>query len=199
MTFQSLGWWVGTVLMWSVRASLLYEVVSRDGWSGWEYLLLEGTALVLGIMGAVLARRRDYSWGGLGLSTVYVVGVACAAQVEGVPTFGSSCLSLSSLVLMYWALACLGTRFTCGGAAWQRLCDNGPYRWIRHPQQLARVLMLLAIALRSEISVYECLLLLIAIVMALIVVAIEENFLSKQTAYAEYMSRVRWKICPTFF
>lgn len=90
-------------------------------------------------------------------------GVFIAMAIEGVitgvepgpPVFAGVALMFLAKALKFWAIACLGRRWTYKVLVMPTLplVSGGPYRWIRHPNYVAVVGELTAMALMTHARV----------------------------------------------
>ena len=81
----------------------------------------------------------------------------------------------------------------------QRVVMTGPYAWVRHPMYSGALVMLIGTppALGSWLGLLAFLPIAVAVVWRLLD---EERFLSKNlSGYAEYLSKVRWRLIPRIF
>lgn len=78
----------------------------------------------------------------------------------------------------------------------QRVIDTGPYAWVRHPMYTASILYLFGLPLLLG-SAYGLLIPPLFILGVSLRAIAEENKLARElSGYAEYMSRVRWRLIP---
>jgi protein-S-isoprenylcysteine O-methyltransferase Ste14 len=189
------AWWIGTTLLGLLRAAYLYDMASR-GLSpvSFAYLLVEGSALAFGAVNLARCKAKDCSWRATYVSSAYLAGSLLLPSYTGTSAVGVVVLTLS-VALSSWALFSLRTRFTFGPTSWIGLCDWGPYRYIRHPQQAARILFLVGVAY-SGVSVYGLASLLACGYLAYMVTWWEEAFIAQEGDYFDYILRVPWRIIP---
>ncbi len=190
-------WWLGTVLMIVVRVFLLAVLWREDNVVSLIVFFVELIALTLGVMNLIVSKDRDYSFGGLYVSAAYASGVALfprGLEIHWISAFGS----LLGIALSTWALLYLGWRFTVGGTSWVSLCDRGPYRYIRHPQLAARLLILASLlpSLQTEIQHLHVA---AAFLITVTVIEIEEMALRRKSEYRAYVRRVPYTILPRVF
>lgn len=173
-------WWQLFTLDWSQPVGFVLGVV-------------EGAAFCLGICNAALSRRRDYRPVGLVTPLCYTLGFVIFPR----PDFAHSWLwfVLASFLLSTWALCYLGVRFTFGAASWVSLQDRGPYRFIRHPQSAARLLLILG-CVPAMASCLDVLRLLSCVVLSLTIVVVEEGALMRSPEWRSYALRVKSRFIP---
>lgn len=194
------GLWVSAFIGLAALRVVQLERLFLGGGLSKAVALLEGIALLFGMINVMVARRRDESWRGLGVPAGYALGLAL------LPTFGpdpgaSSWFFLGvGLVASYWALWSLRGRFSIAGATWVGLCDWGPYRYVRHPQLLARLCIIMAVAFSMGVGdvwgVARCC---VAIWVTLGVIWCEEGLLETVPEYEAYSQRVPWRVLPGVF
>jgi protein-S-isoprenylcysteine O-methyltransferase Ste14 len=111
-----------------------------------------------------------------------------------VPTVIPDVLAITSAALMIYARLSLGRSIGFVPAD-RGIITRGAYRFVRHPIYTALFLSLAALTLRSYTPLNAAAALTI---FALFVIKsiVEERFLSKDDAYAEYRRRVRWRWIP---
>ena len=186
-------WYGGTGLLALARLVLLCNMVRSGQPAGVVLAIIEGSALVFGLVNVVASSAKDFSLGGLWIPVAYLLGVFL------VPRYTMSSLTWTlvtmALLLQTWALLNLRSRFTFGGSSWVSLCEAGPYRFIRHPQLSARLLFLVA-GVASLPTPDELLRLVVAILLTLSVALVEESFLRGQAVYREYRLRVPYRFVP---
>lgn len=186
------GWWLGWSLLAGYRLIQLIVLVWSGNPLGYLLLVPEGAALYFGIVNAFKAKDRDYRLIGLWVPFCYAFGVFLIAQSQA-PGLAGIVAYLLAETLSVWALFCLKTRFSVGGAAWVDLCDRGPYKWIRHPQLLARLIFVIGCTGPGLLGIAATT---IAIVLTFSVVLVEESFLALRPEYRDYMDRVRYRLVP---
>jgi protein-S-isoprenylcysteine O-methyltransferase Ste14 len=125
-----------------------------------------------------------------------------SGDVPLIVTVSGVALMLAGQIL--FALAKRENEFFSSTAAIQterghRVCETGPYRWIRHPGYLGMLLSLLAfpLVLQSYWAFVP------AFVGALLLIArtvLEDRFLMERLAgYGPYAARTRWRLLPGVF
>lgn len=130
----------------------------------------------------------------------WIAGKACdlAAPIDAVAVAGVVLYLLSS-VLTAWALS--ENRFAeavsrVQAERNQRVCDTGPYAYVRHPMYSAIILWCISVIMVFS-SVWVAV---VAAAVALVIVvrtALEDSMLASGLAgYAEYTSRVPWRLIP---
>lgn len=185
------GWWVAWVVLVFVR---LWQLVVLDysNCVGAVLLIVEGMALILGVVNTALCKRRDYRLAGLITPACYLLGFILFPRV-GALTGASLVACVVSLCLSTISLFYLNVRFTVGSASWVSLVDRGPYSVIRHPQSLARVVLIAAVAFAPGVDLlrlFLCLLCSVAVVLT------EEGSLVGVPEWRKYAGRVRYRLVP---
>jgi protein-S-isoprenylcysteine O-methyltransferase Ste14 len=155
---------------------------------------VELLALGLGCLNIATAKMRDSSPEGCGVALLYLFGMWIYPPLPSV-SLAAYLVYFAAIALNTWALVHLGNRFSVGGTAWISLCNTGPYRWVRHPQQLARLLAVFA-GLLTLPGPGVALRLLLAGAASIAVILCEENTLVKIAEYREYMLRVPHRLLP---
>ncbi len=181
-------------VMWSLRGAVAVALLLRGDLVSLSYGAFEVLALVFGLLNAITATRFDVRPLGLVVPTAYLLGAVLLPVSEGVGAFGIALL-VAGFVLHNWALLILGRRWSVACVSWVSLCDVGPYAWVRHPQALSRILVLVAAAtvvadLDSAVRVAACMML------VPLVVWLEEGFLREFAEYRSYEKRVPSALIP---
>lgn len=154
----------------------------------------EASAGLMGIINLGTARKADASrcWWLIPLAYASAVLLSPKGEADSPLLLGLMALLV---VWQLWGQWSLGRSMTCGSSTWVGLRDTGPYRVIRHPLLLITVLLravfLLGYPTLGNFAVCG------AFALAMVaVVYLEESFLQREPAYADYMSRVRWRMVP---
>jgi len=80
-----------------------------------------------------------------------------------------------------------------------RVCDSGPYRFVRHPGYAGNVLALFGIVLALS-SLWTLIPAAVALIIAVIRTALEDRTLQEELpGYREYAERVRYRLFPGIF
>src|ERR1700678_997978 len=151
-----------------------------------------------------LARDKGTVW----LNILFIaVAVSVAGGLAGPLRhtgwyFGSTGLSGAGLVLMWaglairiWAIVTLGRSFrmTVEVDAGQKVVDNGPYRWVRHPSYSGILLLMLGLGLYY--GDWPGLLILLVLPAGTLIhrIAVEEAVLTEGMGrpYADYATRTK--------
>jgi protein-S-isoprenylcysteine O-methyltransferase Ste14 len=120
----------------------------------------------------------------------------------GLPGVVGFALIMAGVVLRQRAAEALGRHFTVGLAffADHQLIVDGPYRWLRHPNYAALLLVALGTAMMVWSPRAAGVALVVWLPLALLRIAAEERALHARlgSAYGEY-SRERWCLFPGFY
>ena len=82
---------------------------------------------------------------------------------------------------------------------WHKVCDKGPYRYIRHPGYLGMLVSLLAFPLLLN-SYWAFIPASGGAILLIVRTAMEDRFLSQQLrGYQTYAAKTRWKLIPGVF
>lgn len=192
------AWWCGWGALVLLRLVLLVKFATGplNVVSG-ALVVSEGVALLLGVVNAFVAVQRDTRWVGLLCPLSYAAGVFLL-PTRPLAGLLPAVMALGGLLLTVTALAYLGVRFSVAGASWVKLCDRGPYRWVRHPQQLGRFLIVSAIGFGC-VDLGEVARVAVAQLLVVVVVITEEGLLLSVREWREYAQRVRWRLVPGMF
>lgn len=192
---KGIGWWACWSVLAGYRLLQVATMMVAGSLVGWLLFVPELVALGLGIANGIVAKDRDYRLKGLWVPFCYAAGVFIisghALNVSPV----AFVLYMIAEAVSVWALLCLGVRFSVAGSAWVSLCEKGPYRWVRHPQLLARCLFIVA----CTVPVGHWVSLGMALLMTVSVVLVEEQFLMTQDEYQDYSGRTRYRLIPGVF
>ena len=187
-------WCVLTVAQLLIRSIAICYLLTSDNIAYKLLACLEGVAVVFGALNLAKARCLDEGFGAVWIPACYLAGMFLVPRCSEV-SITSLCMMVFAVCLNTWALFCLRSRFTVAGSSWVSLCDYGPYRFIRHPQQASRLVYLLAVLLSlSDLGALPSLGL--AAVLSISVIFTEEVFLSTVGEYAPYRARVPWMVLP---
>lgn len=169
-------------------------VLVTSGGSAWWWLVVEGVSLCFAVWGMWSVKSPVGSGSALAVPVFYAVGaVAMFGASYSVTVAGSVC-GLVASVVVFWALVALGKCYTVGPARWAGLVDYGPYRFVRHPQQSARCLVVVG----AYLSGLSWPLAVVALLASAGVVVCEEAFLRREAEYREYVERVPWLFLPGY-
>lgn len=189
------GWWIAWVVLAGYRAFQVLLMCIGGNWLGWVLLLPEALALGFGVANAWKAERRDSRAVGLVVPCCYAVGIGLLAGASVQTSAVATSLFLLAELISVWALVCLGTRFSVASSAWVSLCDQGPYRLVRHPQLLARIVIVIA----CTVPVGDWWRLLACVALTVTVILVEEGFLMEDGEYVGYTVRVPYRLIPGVF
>lgn len=189
------GWWVAWLVLAGYRALQVLLMCVGGNWLGWVLLVPEALALGFGVRNAWVAEKRDYRVVGLVVPLCYALGIGLLAGASVQSSAVATSLFVVAEAVSVWALLCLGTRFSVASSAWVSLCDRGPYRFVRHPQLLARCLIVVA----CTVPVGDWVRLALCVALTVAVVLVEEGFLMEDGEYVGYSVRVPYRLIPGVF
>jgi len=225
----SLRPWIGIVAVYlSIPLALLASGGDSGWWQAWVYSLLIVVAGVGGRMWAerrhpgLLAERQDLEkmknakdWDkvlaplmALSLSFPLVIVAGLDHRNGWSPVFPSWLIvpGFIPILLGYafatWALA--ENRFFSSTVRIQterghKVCDSGPYRFVRHPGYAGNILALPGIVLALG-SVWTFIPAVVALIIALIRTAMEDRTLREELpGYADYARNVRYRLIPGIY
>ena len=163
-------------------------------------LLLMSEALV--VLLTVVRRRAtvvDRTWAARMIATISIVGVPFIRPTGGglAPDAATAVLSAVGLLVVITGKLTLGLSFGLMPANRGIVC-RGIYRWLRHPIY-AGYLITHAAFLVAHPSGWNAAVLVVSDAALLIRSIYEERTLSRDPEYAEYMTRVRWRVAPGMF
>ena len=163
-------------------------------------LLLMSEALV--VLLTVVRRRAtvvDRTWAARMIATISIVGVPFIRPTGGglAPDAATAVLSAVGLLVVITGKLTLGRSFGLMPANRGIVC-RGIYRWLRHPIY-AGYLITHAAFLVAHPSGWNAAVLVVSDAALLIRSIYEERTLSRDPEYAEYMTRVRWRVAPGMF
>lgn len=174
---------LSTLLLFFTRRDLLAERGKRNTNSPlWDKILLSFFWL--------LAYFGVYYAAGLGASAGFFLDNIFWAGIL---------LYTFSAILALWALMVnpfLESTARLQGDRGQTVCQEGPYRWVRHPTYLSLIIWCLAVVLIFfDFGTHLCLLLIAGI---LIVRTILEDKMLRQglSGYEQYAQKVPWRLIP---
>jgi len=173
--------------LWRRDPGLLAERLgglSRQGQSRWDRLFMIGAMVAWCLWLALMALDAQRwalsqmpSWLNIGGGVLIVIGFAAILPVFGANSFAAPVVRLQS-------------------ERGQRLIDTGPYAIVRHPMYAAAILYLIGMPLLLGSWLGLGVLPILVAGMAPRIFR-EEDFLARElTGYADYMTRVRWRLVP---
>ena len=163
-------------------------------------LLLVSEALV--VLLTVVRRRAtvvDRTWAARMIATISIVGVPFIRPTGGglAPDAATAVLSAVGLLIVIAGKVTLGRSFGLMPANRGIVC-RGIYRWLRHPIY-AGYMITHAAFLVAHPSGWNLAVLAVSDAALLVRSIYEEKTLSMDPKYAEYMTRVRWRVAPGMF
>ncbi len=124
----------------------------------------------------MVARRRDYRPVGLLIPLAYAAGVVLLPDPGWRMASERWLLFFAAVGISTWGLFVLGWRFSLAGTSWVSLCDRGPYALIRHPQLMARYLIISSVAM-SGVDWFGMASLVLCAALTFAVIDLEESML----------------------
>jgi protein-S-isoprenylcysteine O-methyltransferase Ste14 len=163
-------------------------------------LLLVSEALV--VLFTVVRRRAtvvDRSWGARMIATISIVGVPFIRPTGGdlAPDLATAAVSAAGLLVIIAGKLTLGRSFGLMPANRGIVCQ-GIYKTLRHPIY-AGYLVTHAAFLVAHPSAWNLAVLVVSDAALMIRAVYEERTLAKDAEYAEYMTRVQWRVVPGVF
>jgi protein-S-isoprenylcysteine O-methyltransferase Ste14 len=163
-------------------------------------LLLVSELLVVVL---TIARRRatvvDRSPGARIIATVSIVGIPFISPTGGglVPDLATAAVSAVGLAMVIAGKLTLGRSFGLMPANRGIVC-RGVYKVLRHPIYAGYLITHLAF-LAAHPSLWNLAVFAVSDTALMVRSIYEERTLAKDPEYAEYMSRVRWRVAPGIF
>ena len=163
-------------------------------------LLLVSEALV--VLLTVVRRRAtvvDRTWGARLIATVSIVGVPFIRPTGGgiAPDLVTAAVSAAGLLVIITGKATLGRSFGLMPANRGIVC-RGIYRTLRHPIYAGYLVTHVAF-LVAHPSAWNLAVLFVSDLALMIRAIYEERTLALDPEYADYMTRVRWRVAPGLF
>lgn len=163
-------------------------------------LLLVSELLVVVL---TIARRRativDRSTGARIIATVSIVGIPFISPTGGglVPDLATAAVSAAGLAIVIAGKLTLGRSFGLMPANRGIVC-RGIYKVLRHPIYAGYLVTHVAF-LAAHPSLWNLAVFAVSDTALMVRSIYEERTLAKDPAYADYMSRVRWRVAPGIF
>jgi protein-S-isoprenylcysteine O-methyltransferase Ste14 len=183
--------------LWRIAcAGLVTWLAASCGPVPYGLVLYAGLETLLGVMSCLnswLAREVDGRPVGWLVPAMYGVGLVVLPVAGSSPLSDAllaGCVSLRALTLVY-----LNFGSTCGVSTFYELCDSGPYRFVRHPMQLSGVLTRIAVCVANPLA-WNWVGLAIMLGACVLIIRVEEGFLSTVPEWRVYAARVRWRLFP---
>ena len=163
-------------------------------------LLLLSEALV--VLLTVVRRRAtviDRSWGARMIATISIVGVPFIRPTGSglMPDMATAAVSAAGLLVIIAGKLTLGRSFGLMPANRGIVC-RGIYKTLRHPIY-AGYLVTHAAFLVAHPSAWNLAVLVVSDAALMIRAVYEERTLARDEEYADYMTRVRWRVAPGLF
>jgi protein-S-isoprenylcysteine O-methyltransferase Ste14 len=192
-SIKAWGWWLVFVLIHGGRAVLAGIWFLTMSPLGCVLGFLEALSVGFSLVNFFSARRRDERWSGFLLPLGYVGGFLLLPKMG--PAYGWLVLPLwvCAVGLVTWALLSLGRRYTACFAAFDSVCERGPYRYVRHPQAAGRVLVIYSVAF-SGVGPAGCLQCVACLAFVFLACWVEESFLLESPEYVDYAERVPYRL-----
>lgn len=187
------AWWAVWALIHAGRAGLVVLWLTSSSPLGWVLGCLEGLSVVFSICNIVTAGRVDQRFVGFLLPLCYLMGFLLLPPMGAMRLWVVLPVWGWSVILVAWALLCLGRRYTAAFAAFHSVCDWGPYAWVRHPQAAGRILVIYSVAVSgvNYAGIVQCVACLAFVFVGMM---IEESFLGESPEYADYAERVPFRL-----
>ena len=163
-------------------------------------LLLVSELLVVVL---TIARRRatvvDRSLGARLIATVSIVGIPFISPTGGglVPDLATAAVSVAGLAIVIAGKLTLGRSFGLMPANRGIVC-RGIYKVLRHPIYAGYLVTHVAF-LAAHPSLWNMVVFVVSDTALMVRSIYEERTLAQDAEYAEYMSRVRWRVAPGIF
>jgi protein-S-isoprenylcysteine O-methyltransferase Ste14 len=158
------------------------------------YGLSELYSVATSVVNTAVAKRFDVSAVGILLPVLY----CCGYVVFPSRTNPAHWLDLAAVIIgvaRFGVIITFGTSYSNGLASWVRLCDVGPYAWIRHPQAASGLLLRLVFII-GNLSWANVATGVVFLTSVLTGMWIEERFLSQVDEWRSYSRRVPWRLLP---
>jgi protein-S-isoprenylcysteine O-methyltransferase Ste14 len=221
--------WIGLVVVYTLIPLLLFVCAGDfTWWQGWVYALLIFTAGVGGRVLAeqrhpgITEERQNVErmqeakpWDkvlaplmALSLSFPLVIVTGLDHRFAWSPTFPLwlviTGIFLTAFGYAFGVWAIVENRFFSGVVRIQserghRVCDSGPYRFVRHPGYAGNLLPLAGIVLMLS-SLWTIIPAFAALVIAIVRTTLEDRTLQEELpGYKEYAQRVRYRLIPGIY
>lgn len=190
-----LGWWSAFVVMTAVRVYVLWTFLTSGSGPVLALGVAEGFSLYYSLKNVTAARRWFVGWEAYGLAYAYFIGWMILPRRPEATNLLAVPFMLGGLLMTYWGLSHLRNCFSSACPSWAQLVQTGPYQWIRHPQALGRLLLVLGVLVQtlSPEGVARCAL---ALLLVPVSIVCEERALSSVREYREYSERVIYRLIP---
>jgi hypothetical protein len=188
-------WWFVWVAVHLMRVVLVIWFVSSLTLLGVVLAAIEGMSVTLSVSNVFAAKRRDLRWSGFLLPLMYVAGFVVLPPAGQGSLWLFFPLWLVALCLVVWGYSALGRCYTAASATWVGLCNGGPYRYVRHPQALARCLVVVSVLL-TDVDGFPALRCVVAFLLVVVATVVEEGFLFSSGEYVAYSIAVPYRLFP---
>lgn len=187
-------------VLWAVRAwsvgLFAVRFFTHFEFGSLAFALVEGHALFLAVQNERHKVAADRSFLGFVAPAAFLV--SGFLQPVGASSVFSQWLLLAVSFFLVAVRAYLGRSYSLGTTTWFGLCDEGPYRWVRHPNYAVHCLKRLVV-LQCFPTMFNLQMTVFHFLAMLAVIAVEERFLGQFDEYREYKERVRWRLLPFVF
>lgn len=145
-----------------------------------------------------LSLCRERASSPIGALTVVLYALSYLVPAPSSSGFVSDMLMLVLLAGNVWVLWHLRYCYTSSSPSFVHVVDSGPYEFIRHPQLAGVVLFRLGLlsTLAPDDLLFGVVCFWVLVARVVLIVFLEEHFLRRQSEYADYSSRVGWRLLP---
>jgi len=175
------------------RVLLIIKLVVSGGVLGCVFAVPEVIGLIFALKNKSLFKTNDQhtnNWHALIEVGGYLLGAAFIPKISITPEG-----FLTILVIGYAVLHCtlmMGKSYTIGVPLRIEIVERGLYRFVRHPQQALRLLVIAVLAVEGAPLINV----LVLVALCLAIVYNEENLWASDPDYIAYKNRVPFKLIP---
>ncbi|WP_197525862.1 methyltransferase family protein [Pseudobythopirellula maris] len=173
--------------------ALLYMFSIGGSYATAAYAVLEALTGLLSAENALSAPKIDRRAVGWGVPLLYSAGYVVIPVAT--PSAAMEPMLIALLALRVWFVIVLWDRETVGVSTYKKLCDRGPYAFIRHPGMLSGLLARVGVTLVNPLA-WNIAGLVVMTAAAVGVILIEEQFLREQPSWRRYAERVNYRLVP---